>query len=352
MNSEKACYTLGELAEITSSKLIGDPSHPIKGIENLESATLNDASFLANPLYLKVLKKSKAGAVFMSEPLPHSNTNQLIHPHPSRAFQQIIDLFHNNKISESAFKDIHPSAVIHPSVEIESNVSIGPNTTIDQGVKIGANTRIASNVSIGSNVLIGKNNLIHPNVTIRENCDIGNFVIIQPGAVIGSCGFGYATDSKGRHKKLHQIGKVVIEDYVEIGACTCIDRARFKETRIQQGAKIDNLVQIAHGVHVGEGSMVISQAGIAGSTHLGKFNVIAGQVGVVGHLELGDHITIAARGAVTKNLKHPGRYGGAPAVPEEKFYRQQMHFRKLDIYVSKIKDLEAKLQELEKKLPS
>lgn len=352
MESKKTSYTIGELAKMTSSEVIGDPNYPIFGIENLECATNSDASFLANPLYLKTLKRSKAGVVFMSEPLPDSSTNQLINQHPSKAFQQIFSLFHDSKVTETGFKGIHPSAVIHPTAVIAENVTIGPNTTIDQQVQIGSGTQIHANTSIGPYTSIGKNSIIHPQVTIRENCILGNFVTIQPGAVIGSCGFGYITDSQGKHKKLKHIGKVVLEDYVEIGSCTCVDRARFKETRIKQGAKIDNLVQIAHGVQIGEGSMVISQAGIAGSTSLGKYNVIAGQVGIVGHLQLGDHITIAARGAVTKNLKHPGRYGGAPAVPEEKFYRQQMYLRKLDIYASKIRDLEAKFEDLKKKIES
>lgn len=352
MSTQQTCYTIGQLAEITSSKIIGDPNYPIYGIDNLECATGNDASFLANALYLKALKKSKAGVVFIDEPLPDTSTNQLVHPHPSKAFQQIIDLFHNSKLTLSAYVGIHPTAVIHPSVKLGDNVTIGPNTTIDHDTIILDNTHIYGNVYIGPNVKIGHSCIIYSQVTINGNCDVGNFVILQPSAVIGSCGFGYTTNSKGHHIKLNHIGKVVLEDHVEIGASTCIDRARFKETRVKSGAKIDNLVQIAHGVQVGENCIIISQAGIAGSTSLGKYNVIAGQVGVVGHLQLGDHITIAARGAVTKNLKHPGRYGGAPAIPEEKFYRQQMHFRKLDIYVSKIKELEAKLESLEKKLNS
>lgn len=353
MKEQKTGYTIAQLAEMTSSEIFGDPNHKIFGIDNLECATQEDASFLANALYSKILKTSNAGVVFVNQPLAdHSKINQLIHPSPSKAFQQLIDLFHNHKLLESGFKEIHPSATIHPTAKIAENVSIGPNTTIDQNVFIDSNTTIHPNVSIGPNVKIGKNCIIYPQVTIRENCEIGNFVILQPSAVIGSCGFGYNTDAQGRHNKQQQIGKVVLEDHVEIGACTCIDRARFKETRVKQGVKVDNLVQIAHGVQIGEGSLIISQSGIAGSAQLGKYNILAGQVGIVGHIELGDHVIIAARGAVTKNLKEPGRYGGAPVMTEEKFYRQQMHLRKLDSYVSKIKELEEKLSQLEKKLNS
>ncbi len=347
--SEPKTYTIAQLAALTSSEIVGDPNFLISGIDNLECAKEQDASFLANPLYIKDLKKTKAGVVFINQPFADLHTNQLIHPHPSKAFQQIIELFHQDDLSVSGFTGIHPTTTIHPTAKIGQNVSIGPYTSIDQNVVIGDNTTIHSNVSIGPNVIIGKNNIIYSQVSIRENCTLGDFVILQPNAVIGSCGFGYTTDLRGRHTKLQHIGKVVIEDNVEIGACSCIDRSRFKETRIKCGAKIDNLVQIGHGVVVGDHSIIISQTGIAGSTVLGKHNIMAGQVGVVGHLELGDGIIIAARGAVTKNLKNPGKYGGAPALPEEKFYRQQMHLRKLDTYVEKIKELEEKLAQLEKK---
>ncbi len=346
MEGQKTSYTIAELAQITSSEIVGDPNHEIFGIDNLECATSNDASFLGNALYAKALKKSNAGVVFVNQPLSDNPINQLIHPSPSKAFQKIIDLFHNQKLIESGFKSIHPSAIIHPSAKIAPNVSIGPNSTIDQNVTIDSNTIIHPNVYIGPNVIIGKNCIIHPQVTIRENCHLGDFVILQPSAVIGSCGFGYVTDAKGRHKKLQHIGKVVLEDNVEIGASTCIDRARFKETIIKQGTKVDNLVQIAHGVEIGENSFIISQAGIAGSTILGKYNVIAGQVGIVGHVKLADHVTVAAQGGVTKNLK-TGKYGGSPAIPAERYYRQQMHFRKLDSHVTRIKKLEEKLLELE-----
>ncbi len=342
-------YTLSEIAKMTSSELLGDPDFVVKGVDNIESAAASDLTFLANPLYAKQLNRSKAGAILTTQPLSiEKNIHLLIHPNPSKAFQQIIELFHDLELSNSGFTNIHETAVIHPSAEIAEKVQIGPYVVIDQNTKIGANTKILAHTTIGPYVSIGENCLIHAGVTIRENCELKNAVILQPGAVIGSCGFGYITDNKGHHKKLQHVGRVILEDFVEIGANTTIDRSRFKDTHIEQGTKIDNLVQVGHGVKIGAHSLIISQAGIAGSTKLGRHNIIAGQVGIVGHLELGDYITIAARGAVTKNLKHPGRYGGAPAVPEDRFYTQQMHFRKLDIYVSKIKNLEKRLAQLEK----
>lgn len=341
-------FTLAEIAQITSSELIGKGDFRVTGVDNLESALESDLTFLANPLYIKQLKKSKAGAILTQTPLSiEKNIHQLIHQAPSKAFQQVIELFHDLHLSDSGFASIHETAVIHPSAQLGEGVQIGPYVVIDQHVKIGAHTKILAHTSIGPHVSIGENCLIHSHVTLRENCELKNHVIIQPGAVIGSCGFGYITDAKGQHKKLQHVGRVVLEDHVEIGANTTLDRGRFKDTLVEEGVKIDNLVQIGHGVRIGAHSLIISQAGIAGSTRLGRHNIIAGQVGIVGHLELGDHITIAARGAVTKNLKHPGRYGGAPALPEDRFYTQQMHFRKLDIYVSKIRDLEKRIAQLE-----
>lgn len=344
-----ASYTLKELAQITSSEIVGDPSFRVYGVEKLESATKEDASFLANPLYLKVLKKSHAGVVFLNQlPQEELKTNYLIHPNPSKAFQQVIELFHDYSLANSGFTGIHPSAVIHSSAKIGENVAIGPLTVIDQNVEIGANTQIGAHVSIGPHVKIGSNCQIHPNVTIRENCELHDYVILQPGAVIGSCGFGYNTDAQGNHKKLFHVGRVVLGSHVEIGANTTVDRGRFKDTCIRNGVKIDNLVQVGHGVQIGENSLIIAQTGIAGSTILGKFNVLAGQVGIVGHIQTVDHVTIAARGAITKNITKPGRYGGAPALPDELFYKQHMHLRKLDTYAKKIKELESKVDELQK----
>lgn len=342
-------YTLKEIAKLTGSELIGDSSKEITGVRSLESAAGGDASFLANPLYIKSLKKSKAGAVFITA-LPDFplSGNFLIHKNPSQAFQKVIELFHDSSKSDSGFLGIHETAVVHPTAKIGENVTIGPYAVIDQEVIIASGTKIGPHVSIGPYVQIGKNCLIYPHVTIRENCSIGESVILQPGAVIGSCGFGYITDAYGRHNKLTHVGNVVLEDLVEIGANTTIDRGRFSQTRIKQGVKIDNQVQIGHGVEVGDHSLLISQSGVAGSTKLGKYNVLAGQVGVVGHIKTADQVIIAARGAITKSLPQSGRYGGAPALPEEKFYIQQMHFRKLDLYVKKIQELEKKLDTFEK----
>lgn len=352
--TNKGSYTLIELAEITGAKLVGDSSHSITGAESLETATSSDASFLANSLYIKDLKKSKAGVVFLSQSPDFAlKTNYLIHSNPSKAFQQVIELFHDASLFNTGFENIHPTAVIHATAKIASNVEIGPYTIIDQNVEIGSNTKIYGHVSIGPHTKIGESCTLYPLATIRENCEIHNHVTLQSGAVIGACGFGYITTHLGVHNKLKHVGKVVLEDHVEVGANTTIDRARFTETRIKAGTKVDNLVQIGHGVEIGENSLIISQTGIAGSSKLGKFTVLAGQVGIVGHINIADHTTVAARGAITKNITKPGgRFGGAPAVSADKYYRQEAHIKKLDTYVDRIKELEKKITELQSEISS
>lgn len=335
-------FTLAELSAATGAQLVGDPALSITGINTLEDASSQDASFLANPRYLEAMKKTEAGVVCVdlkAELVP--SKNYLLSDDPARTIQIIAELFVSPE--PSGFAGIHPSAVIHPSASIHPSATIGPNAVIDRGVSIGANTRIGPNVSIGFLVTIGENCQIHPNCVVRERCRLGNRVILQPGAVIGSCGFGYTPDKQGRHTKLEQLGIVLIEDDVEIGANTTIDRARFKATIIRKGTKVDNLVQIAHNVEIGEHNIIAAQSGIAGSSKTGKYVMMGGQSGILGHVELEDHVLLATRAGVSKSLKS-GKYRGSPAIPITEFHRQEVHVRKLEEYASRIKELEKKLQ--------
>lgn len=334
-------YTLAELGAHSGAQLIGDPTTLISGVNTLDEATSTDASFLANSRYTEAMKTTKAGVICVTLQTPLlEGKNFLISLDPSRTFQQIVELL--LPITTSGFIGVHPSAVVHPSVILGSNVTIGPHAVIDRNVKIGSNTYIGPHVSIGFEVEIGEECQIQPNCTVRERCRLGNRVILQPGAVIGSCGFGYTPDKLGRHIKLEQLGIVIIEDDVEIGANTTIDRSRFKATIIRKGTKIDNLVQIAHNVEVGEHNIIAAQTGIAGSVKTGKYVMLGGQVGVVGHVELDDHVLIATRGGVSKSLK-AGKYRGSPAIPISEYHRQEVHVRKLDEYIRRLKELEKKL---------
>jgi UDP-3-O-[3-hydroxymyristoyl] glucosamine N-acyltransferase len=336
-------FSLQELAALLNAKLIGDPKHIISGINTLDEASPSDLSFFANPRYMEAMKKSKAGVICVASITALSEgKNYLLCDNPSAAFQQVAEHMFPRS-SGSGFKGIHPTAVIHESVKIGPNVTIGPFVSIDRGCFIAEGTVISSHVAIGYDVEIGKDCIIHPNCTIREKTRFGDRVILQPGAVIGSCGFGYTQDSLGHHTKIEQMGIVILEDDVEIGANTTIDRSRFKATIIRKGTKIDNLCQIAHNVEVGEHSIMAAQTGIAGSVKIGKHVMLGGQVGILGHVELEDMVMVASRGGVSKSLK-AGKYRGSPAIPIAEYNRQEVYVRKLEGYVERLKMLEEKMK--------
>lgn len=339
-------FTLDELASWTGATLVGDPTHKVNGVNSLEDASSCDVSFLANPRYKERLKDCQAGVVCVDHHTPlFEGRNFLVSDNPSKTFQCITDKL--LATSHTGFEGIHPSAVIHSSVRYGDNVLIGPHVSIDQNTTIGQGTRIHGHVFIGADVIIGENCTIYPGVIIRERCVLHDRVILQPGAVIGSCGFGYITDKAGHHHKIEQLGSVILEEDVEIGANTTIDRARFKHTYISKGTKIDNLVQIGHNVVLGEHNIVVAQTGISGSAKTGKHVVFGGQAGVVGHVEIADHTQIATRGGVTKSIKEGGPYGGSPLQPFHEFNKHRVYIRNIEKYVKKIEELEKEVQRLQ-----
>jgi UDP-3-O-[3-hydroxymyristoyl] glucosamine N-acyltransferase len=334
-------YSLAELAAKTAASLVGPPDYRISGVNTLEEADPEDASFLANPRYRDAMKQSAAGVICIDTHTPLvEGKNYLVTDHPSRAFQTIVELLLAS--SSSGFVGIHPTAVIHESAQIGPRVTIGPYAVIDRNVRIGEDTYIGPHVSIGYDVEIGSHCTLHPSAVVREKCRLGHRVILQPGAIIGSCGFGYTLDASGRYQKLEQLGIVILEDDVEIGANTTIDRSRFKATIIRQGSKIDNLCQIAHNVEIGHHNAIAAQTGIAGSAKTGKYVMLGGQVGIVGHVVLDDQVMIATRGGVSKSLK-AGKYRGSPAIPINEYHRQEVYVRKLDEFAKRLKELEKKL---------
>jgi UDP-3-O-[3-hydroxymyristoyl] glucosamine N-acyltransferase len=346
-------FTLAELAELTGAKLVGNPQHRITSVSDLDSADVEDASFLAKPgygqatRYEQAMRKSSAGVIFIHPDIPLvESKNFLVIEDPSRAFQQTLEAIHGTHLCVTGFNGIDPTAVLHTTCKIGQNVEIGPLTVIDKDVVIGDGTVIGAGCYVGPETVIGQNCQFYAKVTVRERCKIGNRVILQPGAVIGSCGFGYTTDRQGRHQKLNQIGNVVLEDDVEIGANTTIDRGRFKSTRICRGTKIDNLVQIGHGVRVGPHNFIVSQSGIAGSSSTGRHVVLAGQCGISGHVHLGDEVILSAKTGVDKPLPK-GRYGGSPALPMAEYNRMSVYLRNIEKYVKQIKELESRLKSLE-----
>ena len=345
-------FTLAQLASLSNAELVGDSDHAITGINSLEDATQAEASFLSDNFLLQdryktLLQKTRAGVICISSKVkPPQGKNVLISNDPSITFQIIAKLFVPES-TKTGFSGIHPSAVIHEKATIGQNTQIGPFVVIDKDVTIGDNTIIHPHVTIGAGARLGNDCTLYSQVTIREGCILKDRVIIQPGAVIGSCGFGYITDNKGNHNKLEQLGIVILEDDVEIGANTAIDRARFKHTTIGRGTKIDNLVQIAHNVEIGPNNLFAAQTGIAGSAKTGSHVYGGGQVGILGHVKVTDKVMLATRSGVSKTLTESGTYRGSPAIEIKSYGRQKAHVRKLEQYLKRIKALEVKLQSLE-----
>lgn len=345
---QQKSFTLAQLAEQTNSQLIGDPSYLISNVADIETALPHDATFLANPRYLQVLHTSQAGVICIDEQTTHiKDQNYLVSANPSQTFQKIVEAFYPPRLHPSGFTGIHSTAIIHETAQVSEEAIVGPYAVIDEHAIIGSQTFIGAGSYIGPYTKIGNHCTIHPRVVIRENCGIEDHVIIQPGAVIGSCGFGYVTE-KGQHIKLNQVGNVKIEKNVEIGANTTIDRARFKSTIIGQGSKIDNLVQIAHGVVIGKHNFIVSQAGVAGSSSTGQYVILAGQAAVAGHIHLEDGVVIAGKSAATKSLRK-GKYGGIPAEPIAEYNRKNVYLRRIEMYIKQIRELESRVQNLENK---
>jgi UDP-3-O-[3-hydroxymyristoyl] glucosamine N-acyltransferase len=333
-------FTLQELAQACGGKLIGDPNAEVTGVASLSEAGPNDITFFADPRYAVQLQKTRAAAVFV--PLDFAGSIQAAHIHvsnPSRAFEQIVLKLAPKPVVFAA--GTHPSAVIDPSAQLGNRVSIQPHAVIEAGAQIGDNSVIGAGSYVGHESVIGESCLIYPNVTIRERTKIGARVIIHSGAVIGADGFGFEI-VEGRYQKIPQIGIVQIDDDVEIGANTTIDRARFGRTWIQNGVKIDNLVQIAHNVIVGKNSIIAAQTGISGSTRVGENVKMAGQVGVIGHLTIGDDTVIAAQSGISKDLPG-GAWFGSPAVPLAEAKRQIALIHRLGKLLDRIKAIEKKL---------
>lgn len=343
-------YTLFELAELTESMLEGNKEILISGVNSLDEALPSEASFLANSRYKEAMKSSQAGVICIDENTPIvEGKNYLISANPDRTFQKVAELLLVFG-EKTGFKGIHPTSVIHESAQIGEDVTIGPFAVIEHHVKIGDRSIIGASCFVGAQVELGTDCVLHPTSVVRERCILQNRVTLQPGAIIGSCGFGFSPDESGKQQKLQQIGNVVIEDDVEIGANTTIDRARFKTTLIRRKTKIDNLVQIAHNVEIGEGNLIAAQTGVAGSAKTGKHVMMGGQVGVLGHVELVDKVLLATRSGVSKSLLKPGPYRGSPAIPVVAYNKREVYIRKIESLHNTVKDLQKHIQELEDNL--
>ena len=325
---------------MSGGELVGDPALKITGAASLGEAVPGEISFYSDPRYGPLLRKTRASAVFVPPDFADSiATAQIRVSHPNKAFEQVVLKFAPKPITFT--RGIHPSAVIDASVQLGERVSIQPYVVIEAGTRIGDDTVIGAGSYIGHGTVIGAACLIYPRVTIRERSRIGSRVIIHSGVVIGADGFGFEMVD-GKHKKILQFGIVQIDDDVEIGANTTVDRARFGRTWIQQGVKIDNLVQIAHNVVIGKNSVIVAQTGISGSTRVGERVTMAGQVGIVGHVEIADGSVIAAQSGVSKSVPG-GVWFGYPARPIKETKQQIVWIRSLGKLFARVKEIEKKL---------
>jgi UDP-3-O-[3-hydroxymyristoyl] glucosamine N-acyltransferase len=342
-------FSLAELAARVGGEVEGDGGLPLSGVAALEEATPSQVSFLSNRKYRAAFAASRAGAVVVEpgEQIPPGRTVLRV-KNAYLAFAKITTLFHP---PPQALPEIAPSAAVHPSARVHPSAQVGPLVSIGPGAEVGARTILYPGAHLGEGARVGADCLVYQNVVIRERCVVGDRVILQPGCVIGGDGFGFALDMEGegkgpRHYKFPQVGIVVVEDDVELGANTCVDRAALGVTRVGRGAKVDDLVMIAHNVEVGPLSILASQVGISGSTRLGMGVVAWGQAGITGHLAIGDRATINAQAGVHTDLEPGARVAGSPATADATWARNVAAFNRLAELRRELRELRKELERL------
>lgn len=338
---------LREISERLGCRLEGDGEIEIVRVAGIDLAGHGDLTFLSNPKYVPALKATKASAVILADDASAAPCAVLRSANPYLAFARAVGLL-NPPVEPPP--GVHPSASIAPSATLGERVSVGPFVAIGDRATVGHDVAIGPHVSIGRDATVGDGCRLHARVSIREGTVLGRRVIVQDGAVVGSDGFGFAKRDDGSYEKIPQPGIVVVEDDVEIGANAAIDRPAVGETRICAGAKIDNLVQVAHGVRVGRNTLLCAQVGVAGSAVIGDDVVLAGQVGVAGHLEIGDRVTATAQTGIPNSVEAGTLVSGYPAIPNRDWLKASAVFRKLPELKKSLAGLETRLAALEARL--
>jgi UDP-3-O-[3-hydroxymyristoyl] glucosamine N-acyltransferase len=340
--------TLEAVARAVDGTVIGDGSVEITGVAGIREAQEGDLTFLAHRRYEAYLSKTRASAIIVAENHIDLAKPLIQNSNPYLAFLKAVHLFAGD--GERPDAGVHPSAVVAPDATIASDASIGPLVAIGSGACVGPRSIVHAGCCLGAHARIGADVVLYPSVVVREECELGDRVIVHPGAVIGSDGFGFVRDGD-IYRKLPQVGNVVIEEDVEIGANVTIDRATTGTTRIGAGSKIDNLVQIAHNVQIGRNCILVAQVGISGSTSVGDHVVLAGQVGVVGHIEIGAGAMVGAKSGVSKSIKPGERVFGYPAMPVTQAKRVEASLRQLPELLRTVRHLERRVEELERQKP-
>jgi UDP-3-O-[3-hydroxymyristoyl] glucosamine N-acyltransferase len=334
-------FTAADLAKQLDGKIIGDPAIKLTGFAPANAAKPGDLTFAENEMYFKTAEESAASAVLIDKDFSSTKKTLLKVPNARIAFAKVLPLFFpEHKYAPS----VHDSAVIDETAQIDPSAHIGPHCVVGPKVRIGRGVILQGGNHVGANCSLGDGTHLFPNVTLYANTQVGLRVRIHAGSVIGSDGFGYVFDA-GVHRKVPQIGNVVIHDDVEIGANVTIDRGALGPTTIGKGTKIDNLVQIAHNVQIGEHALIVAQVGVAGSTKIGNYTTVAGQVGLAGHLKIGNKVVIAAQSGVMTNIGDGEKWFGSPAQPDRQMKRQLIAMQQLPDLIRRVADLEKKLAE-------
>jgi len=344
-------FSAQQIALMIQGKIEGDAAVSVNQFGKIESAQAGEISFLANPKYEDFLYTSKASIVIVNESLelkkPVSATLIRV-PDAYAAFATLLTKYQALKTQN--LTGLQTPSFIAPSAKLGKDHYVAAFAYISEGVKIGDQVKIFSNVVVGDNVVIGNNVILHPGVVIYADCVLGNNITIHAGAIIGSDGFGFAPTADGSYQKVPQLGNVLIEDDVEIGANTTIDRATIGSTIIKKGVKLDNLVQIAHNVEVGQHTVIAAQVGLSGSTKVGKGVMMGGQAGAAGHLSIADGVKVAARSGITKTIdKANATVTGFPAAEHSTALRSQIHLKNLPNLEKRVKELEILVQQLTQK---
>ncbi|MEK9986299.1 MAG: UDP-3-O-(3-hydroxymyristoyl)glucosamine N-acyltransferase [Opitutae bacterium] len=335
-------FTLAHLIEVSEEPdVAGTTDQHICGIASLQDAQSGDLSFLGNNKYRKQVAGSQASVLLLPrdyEGIPKENQVYVRTDDPSRILSKIA-LELEARFWARPGGETHPTAIVDESATIAPSAYIGPGCVIGEGVTIGEWVYLQANVFVGRKVKIETGCRLFANVVVQDYCELGQEVVLQSGSVIGSDGYGYTTQN-GIHSRIPQIGNVVLEDYVEVGANSTIDRARFHETRVKTGTKIDNLVQIAHNVSIGEHCFIVAQTGIGGSTKIGNYVTLAGQSGIAGHLEIGDGAIVAGQAGLTRDMEAGEKVRGTPALPFYEFQRIATLSKRLPEVFKRLKNLE------------
>jgi len=335
-------FTTRQIAEAIGAVVVGNPDQVITGFAPADSAKPGDLTFAENDAYYLRAKASFASAILVSGDFPAEGKTLLRVTHARVAFAKVLPLFFPEPV---AVPGIHPTAVVSASATVDAGAHVGPYCVVGERSRIGAGAVLMAHVCVGDDCTVGEGSRLHPHVTLYQRTHLGRRVRIHAGTVVGADGFGYVLDG-GEHRKVPQVGQVVVHDDVEIGSNTTIDRAALGATVIGRGTKIDNLVQVAHNVAIGEHTILVAQVGVAGSTRIGDYVTVAGQVGIAGHLRIGDRVVLAAQSGVMHHIPEGQKWMGSPAQPDRVTKRQLLAIERLPELLRRVQELERELESL------